>query len=315
MYDKVKFWQDRCDVGGDISHIASYLNEAKEQTDLKTGEVRTYGSLQGLKVSLNVGGLSIVGSLPKFLYDGSNVFPLDRHTTAQAIEKISDTLHIDATKASVTGIEFGSTFLMKCPVSAYLARLGTMPRMGRYQFEPSTLYFKGRGRRHPKVLAFYDKWAEANAKGMECPEPLQGEKLLRYELRFDGRLPQQLRCPEVTASTLYEKAFYRMMVKRYQDEYCSISKPNQLKTNIMSEIKTVNDAFNVFVARLISQSDQTQIGAFLDELKVAGVFPDRKNYSRLKKKIQEVATKANLTISDELIRELDDDIKNCGAYV
>ena len=82
----------------------------------------------------------------------------------------------------------------------------------------------------------------------------------------------------------------------------------------MCEIKTVTDAFNVFVARLINQTDQTQIGGFLDELKDAGVFDDRKNYTRLKKKIQEVATKANITISDELMRELDDEIRNCGAY-
>ena len=83
----------------------------------------------------------------------------------------------------------------------------------------------------------------------------------------------------------------------------------------MSEIKTVSDAFNVFVARLLSNSNQNQIGGFLDELKQAGVFDDRKNYSRLKKKIQEISTKANITISDDLIRELDDEVKNCGAYV
>lgn len=83
----------------------------------------------------------------------------------------------------------------------------------------------------------------------------------------------------------------------------------------MSEIKTVRDAFNVFVARLINQSDQTQIGDFLDELKEASVFDDRKNYTRLKNKIQEVATNANITISDELMKELDDEIKNCGDYL
>lgn len=83
----------------------------------------------------------------------------------------------------------------------------------------------------------------------------------------------------------------------------------------MSEIKSVTDAFNVFVARLISQSNQSQIADFLDELKGLGVFKDRKNYSRLKKKIQEVATKADAAVTDELIKELDDEIKNCGAYL
>ena len=71
----------------------------------------------------------------------------------------------------------------------------------------------------------------------------------------------------------------------------------------------------MFVARLISQTDQSQIGGFLDELKEAEVFDDRKYYTRLKNKIQEISTKANITVSDELMRELDDEITNCGAYV
>ena len=83
----------------------------------------------------------------------------------------------------------------------------------------------------------------------------------------------------------------------------------------MSKIKTVSDAFDVLVARLINQSDQTQIAAFLEELKETRVFEDRKSYTRLKKKIQEVAAKAGATVSDELMKELDDEIKNVGAYV
>lgn len=83
----------------------------------------------------------------------------------------------------------------------------------------------------------------------------------------------------------------------------------------MSEIKTVTDAFNVFVARLIGQTDRSQIGGFLEELKEASVFDDRKNYSRLKKKIQDVATKSDLTTPSELVKELDDEINNFCAYI
>ena len=105
MYDKVKLWLDRCDIGEMYPHIASLLDEAREQTDLKTGEVRTFGSLQGLKVSLYVGGLSIVGSLPKYMY-GSNIYPLDRESTREALTKIADTLHLSMDEAKVTGFEF-----------------------------------------------------------------------------------------------------------------------------------------------------------------------------------------------------------------
>lgn len=314
MYDKVKLWIDRDMVGEQYPTIANYLEEANTQINHQTGEVKTFGHLEGLKVSVFVGGVSVVGSLAKYLY-GSNVYPLDRHTTAQAVEKLSDALHLHADGASVTGLEFGTNFLMKHQVPDYLAKLGDMPRMSRYHFEPSTLYYKGVGKLQPKVFAFYDKIADATAKEMEYPEDLKGANMLRYEMRLNGRIPHQLGVPEVLASTLYQPPFYRMMVRRYQDTYFSVKKLSQIKTDVMSEIKTVTDAFNVFVARLISQSNQSQIGGFLDELKDAGVFDDRKNYTRLKNKIQEIATKANITVSDELMRELDDEIKNCGAYV
>ena len=45
----------------------------------------------------------------------------------------------------------------------------------------------------------------------------------------------------------------------------------------MCEIKTVTDAFNVFVARLLSKTDPDQISGFLDELKEGEVFGDCKD--------------------------------------
>ncbi|MCR5471521.1 MAG: hypothetical protein K6F22_11345 [Prevotella sp.] len=311
-YDKVKIWIDRAIVGDNHPTIANYLDRAKQETDLQTGEVKTTGCIEGLKVSVFASGLYIVGSLPKFIF-GSNVYPLDRHKAVQAIEKISDTLHIQVKEGVVTSLEFGANYLMKNPVPDYLLRLGSMQRLERVQLSHNSIRYEGRGKKQPRVFAFYDKIADAAAKGMECPNGL--ENLLRFEIRLNGRLPYQLSVPEVKASTLTDMQFYRMMVEYYINSYFSISKLNQIKTDVMSEIRTPKDAFDVFVARLISQTDQNQINGFLDELKRAGVFVDRKNYSRLKNKILEVATKANITIADELIKELDDEVKNSGAYV
>ncbi len=314
MYDKVKFWIDRAVIGSHPPIIAPLLDEAKEQTDLNTGEITTYGSIGGLKVSIYTGGVSIIGSLPKFLY-GNNVCPLDRHTTKEAIAKLCDLLHADISDADITGIEFGANFLMKHKVSDYLSKLGTMPRLERYHFEPSTLYYKGTGKHIPKVFAFYDKLSEAEAKDMDYPSFISGNNLLRYEMRLLWRLKSQLKVNDLQASTLYDKTFYRKMVRLYKESYFSISKSIQIKDNAMSEIKTVSDAFNVLVARLISQTDQTQISGFIEELKSAQVFDDGKYYTRLKSKIKEIATKSDVVVTDELIRELDNDIKNCGIYV
>lgn len=311
MYDKLKLWAARTRATPDVS---KFLDRAKDQIDHATGEVCTFGSLEGLKVSIYIGGISIIGSLAKYLYP-NNIYPLDRHTTAQAIERLSDSLHISVDDAKVTGLEFGTQFVMAHPVENYLSKLGDMPKLLRYHFDVGTLYYKPKGKQQPKVFAFYDKKADAVAKDMALPVGFDEANLLKYEMRINGRLPQQLGVPEVTAATLSEKPFYRLMVKRYQESYFAISKNNQIKTDVMDEIKTVSDAFDVFVARLISQSDQTQIAGFLEELKEAKVFDDRNNYSRLKKKIQSIASKAGVTVSDELIKELDDEIKNVGAYM
>lgn len=311
MYDKVKLWIDRAIVGDGYPLIANYLDRGKQEADLETGEIKTFGSVGGLKVSVFPNGVSIIGSLPKFLY-GSNVYPLDRHTTAQSIEKISDKLHFNAEKADVTALEFGANFLMSHPVNDYLSKLGEMPRLCRYHVEKQTIYYKGNDRRQPKVFCFYDKAADAKAKGIDCP--LDGN-LLRYEMRLNGRLHKQFNVPEVKASTLSKVDFYRSVMRRYQSSYFSIHKQHQLKPNAMNEIKTVSDAFNVFVARLINQSDPTQILGFLDEMKGLNVFSDKKYYSRLKAKIKEVASKEDISVSDELVKELDNEIQNCGAYV
>lgn len=310
MYDKVKLWVPRYSTTPDIS---LFLDKAKAQTDLKTGEVCTFGSLEGLKVSIYTGGISVIGSLAKFLYP-NNIYPLDRHGTAQAIEKLSDSLHLPIANAKVTGLEFGRAFVMKHPVESYLSKLGDMPKLLRYHFDVGTLYYKPRGKQQPKVYAFYDKKADAAAKGMALPIGFEDANLLKYEMRINGRLPQQIGVPIVTASTLSESDFYRLLMKQYQDSYFAISKLKQVKVD-MSNIKTVSDAYDVLVALLISQSDQRQITAFLEDMKEDKVFKDRKNYTRLKKKIQEVINKASVTTSDELIRELDDEIKNVGAYV
>jgi len=311
MYDKVKLFYPRTRATPDIG---CYLDRAKEQTDLNTGEVCTFGSLEGLKVCIYVGGCSIIGSLAKYLYP-SNLYPLDRHSTAEAIEKLSDSLHIDVGEANVTGLEFGTQFMMRKPVDEYLRKLGDMPKLLRYHFEVGTLYYKHRGRQQPKTLCFYDKKADAMTKGLSIPKGFADANLLKYEMRLNGHLPKQIGVPAVQASTLSDSDFYRTLVRKWQSYYFSITKLNQLKTDAMSEIKTVSDAFNVLVARLISQSDQTQIAAFLEELKNANVFDDRKCYTRLKNKIVDVANKASVTVSDEDIRELDNEIKNIGAYI
>ena len=315
MYDKIKLFVQRNSGTTDIS---GYLDEAKEQTDLRTGEVNVFGSLEGLKVCMYVGGYSIIGSLAKYMYQ-SNIYPLDRHTTAQAIEKLSDSLHLDLKEADVTGVEFGTQFLMKKPPQVYINKLGDMPRRKRLLCAESTLYYTGTGsqqrQRQKQVLCFYDKKADAAAKGLIMPQGFERSNLLRYELRLNGRIPHQTGRHTVTASTLSDREFYRQLVTMWEDNYFSISKLNGVKQNVMNEIKSVKDAKDVLFARLLSQSGKDVITDYLEELKQNNVFKDSKYYTRTKNALLEIGNNPKMAVSDEDIKELDNEVKNVGAYI
>ena len=62
-------------------------------------------------------------------------------------------------------------------------------------------------------------------------------------------------------------------------------------------------------------SDGPVVSGFIDELKDAKVFENRNYYDRLKKKIQAISETADVTVTDELIKELDNAVKNSGAYL
>ena len=315
MYDKIKLFVQRNSGTPDIS---GYLDEAKEQTDIRTGEVNVFGSLEGLKVCMYVGGYSIIGSLAKYMYQ-SNIYPLDRNTTAQAIEKLSDSLHLDLKEADVTGVEFGTQFLMKKPPQVYINKLGDMPRRKRLLCAESTLYYTGTGsqqrQRQKQVLCFYDKKADAAAKGLIMPQGFERSNLLRYELRLNGRIPHQTGRHTVTASTLSDREFYRQLVTMWEDNYFSISKLNGVKQNVMNEIKSVKDAKAVLFARLLSQSGKDVITDYLEELKQNNVFKDSKYYTRTKNALLEIGNNPKMAVSDEDIKELDNEVKNVGAYI
>ena len=312
-YDKVTLWISRDFAKHDISKMADKLNIGKVSEDIKTGIVTMSGTMKGMSLYIKPNGISIMGSLPKFLYD-DNIHPLTRKTTGEAIAALSECLGFDIGNALVTGVEFGMNFPVSSPVSDYLLRLGELERMQRYKFSSSTLYYKPKGRKQPKVLCFYDKVADAKAKGMSIPVGFEDANILKYELRLKGRLSYQLGVDNITASTLSDRAFYKMLIALYQSYYRAIYKQKQIISD-MSSIKTPNDALKYLLGRFINEGEQGGIEEYINELKGNETFVDRKYYSIVSKKLKEAADMAGGGLEDELIKELDNDIDNLGAYL
>ncbi|MGM9799758.1 MAG: phage/plasmid replication protein, partial [Muribaculaceae bacterium] len=192
---------------------------------------------------------------------------------------------------------------------------GDVPRLKKEKIGDATIYYKSVGKRQNKTLCFYDKTEEATTKGIATPGLLSGMPLLRYEARYNGRLANQFKVQEVTGATLINETFYRNMVKLWQRQYFAIPKTKETRCSVMDNIKTANDAVNIFFARLINQTGQDEIGDFVNELKQNGTFQDAKYYTRVKKRLQEIAATISEDCASDDIRELDDAIRNAGAYI
>lgn len=313
MFDKIVLWKD-CRVRDEAPHLVTLLDDAKEQTDLQTGEQKTYGSIKGMRVGIYPSAIRIEGSLPKFLYDGSNILPLSRHTTEEAIKKLSDALQIDLQDARVSSLEFGANFLMRHKPSEYLQRMGELPRRLRYPFNKDTLYYKHKGKEQPDLFCLYDKVADAKAKGMPIPVGFEDGNFLRIELRLNGSLAKQMEVAEVKASTLYDRAFYAKIRKKYIDTYFSIKKINKLNANFMAEIKNPRDAVDGFLGLMLAKVGGVQeIDTYIEELRANKVFADRIYYKRTRDALYKAASKAKLSQKDELVAELDDAFINLKA--
>lgn len=314
MYDKVTIWKDGR-VREEYPHLVTLLEDAKEQTDLETGEIKTYGSLQGMRVGIYPTAIRIDGSIAKFLYGGGNMIPLNRHTTEEAIKKLSDALQINLEDARVSALEFGANFLIRHKPAEYLKRMGELPRRQRYTFNIDTLYYRHRGKEQPGTFCLYDKISDAKAKGMPIPQDFEDKNILRVELRLNGSLAKQMGVAEVKASTLYDRQFYAKIRGRFINTYFSITKINKLNANFVAALKTPKDAVDGFLGLMLSKSGQgmQEIDAYLEELKANQVFSDRINYKRTRDALYKAASKAKLSSKDELVAELDDCFINLKA--
>ena len=101
-YDKVTLWVNRRFIRHDMDKLANRINVGKVSEDIKTGVVTMVGTMKGMSLYIKPNGLSIVGSLPKFLYD-DNIHPLTRKTTGKAIAAICRSPRASPRRSTTSG--------------------------------------------------------------------------------------------------------------------------------------------------------------------------------------------------------------------
>ena len=304
MIDKINLSLPRC---RDMPDISGYLDNGNESSNVKTGEVSVFGNVENIKVMQYFGGYSIQGSLPKFLY-GNNVCQLTRKEVGQAIEKLSDRLHLPLNDARVTGIEVGANICLTKQHTAYTRLLGDMPRMQRVSMA-DTLYYQGSGKVKPKEYYFYDKVAEVKKHGGIMPQGLEAANMMRYEMRLNGRLPFQLSIPEFKGSTLQDRKVYQELINRWLNGYLSINKLVNMEDEHLKKGMSVKEAQEVFIAQQIAKGGSSMIDEFIAKLKQNECFDNRLYYNRVKSNLQKLASKTKLSVDNGDIEELTAKVK------
>lgn len=296
MYDEVGLWMPSHMINwsGYKDTIPALLTDVN-YTENKHGNWWANGSLENLRISVGEAGISIKGSPNKYVH-GYNFANLTRQEFQWGIEKISDTFSIDIKKAGATKIDVAHNFCVKEPVKQYYQYLGMCQYYTRQEWENSIYY-----RNKQRTIIFYDKILEGISKGESIPAAWQGKNVLRYELRFRGRLLKQFNRSNLTAEDLYQDEFYIQILDRWLLEYQNIKKNKIMNPN--KETFTNKEAKDYLLSALVSQFGQNKVLSIVDGW--SNKFTTKKEAQRFKKSLNGLP---GLTLESDLINELDNKI-------
>lgn len=303
MFDTVNSWLEASRGVVLKSHLKSILQDVDE-TFKENGTSYLTGNLGGLRVVYSNLGVSVKGSFSKW-YLGDNIQALTRGDMKRATEKLSDTLHLPMNKAKVGRIDLAKNLLMEFKPAVYYPYLGEARHYQRLVQPKSVYYVNGL-----RTKLFYDKIAECKKKGVVVPQILSNDNLLRYELRFIGKLPKQFNCAEVLLENLHDEKFYMAILDRWKAEYQAIKKINNFQTFGMNMIQGKKQLQQQGILLFIEQrGGLLNVLNEIEEAQKKGELT-RKQAFDLKAECREASQSVIFTTKSDLIVELDGKINS-----
>ncbi|HAC22701.1 MAG TPA: hypothetical protein DCF91_11525 [Porphyromonadaceae bacterium] len=293
-----------------LEEIPCYLTDVSEHS-FSNGSISITGKLKGLTVSVSPFALSIKkGSLCKW-FNGDNLGTLKRKTVKEAIDKLSDCLHLPIDKAKVTRLDIAGNLKTKFKPAVYFEHFGQMKGFQRLE-QPDGLYYKKE--RAGLTICLYDKIREVKKKREDIPELYSKSNLLRYELRYTKGLNKAFNVPELNAGMLYSEDFYIDVINRWHNFYFDIERVNNLVINT-SEMDSVKELDYMGRLALIKMAGGEQ--KFFKQLEISKAKGEltTKQAFRIKEAVKK-AIKSN-TAPDkqaETLSELDQKIKEIRRY-
>lgn len=311
MYDTVFFKITGPEVGGVdfLSEIPCHLERVSEH-NYNNGYIVIKGDLDGLNVSVSQYRVTVKGSLCKF-YLGDNLQTLGRGDSQKAIERLSDALHLPIDRATVQRLDVGQNLMMKNLPEVYLNHLGLLAKYTRCpMIETGTLYYT----QNNKCVCFYDKVKECKKAREPIPELYRGKNVLRYEIRYMGRIPYSFNVPEVTGGMLYDERFYIQALTSWKETYFTINKINDKIINLKM-MKTKREFYRMGVLALIERvGGEVKMIALINEALKRGDITKQQAHDLREVTMNACKEKSDIVTKNECIAELDKRVVDAIKY-
>ena len=309
MYDTIKMhltplYLDR----GYMRALLRHLDYYEPKNDKQNGWQYFKGSIKNMGVTADdYRGVKIYGSLPKYLH-GNNVGEFHRAEVEQAINELSERLHIPLEHAKVLRLDVGANIEVTNPVEMYLPYLGVLPKFQRETRTARNLYYHGGG--GTQVMEFYDKLADLKVKDPTLYLEYANKNIVRYELRYLYRVSTRFKQP-VTGALLYEPNFYNGIVDRWGQIYTDIQKNKII--NPIGEMKATGTKahFNdVLLINFINAKGGLQMfDEWIRTGQAEGYITKQRAYqirTRVKKMLENKALLSECELIDELTKKIAD---------
>ena len=232
MYDTTNFWVSANRVG-DCTPTLNALEDVSRTLYNDRKRYYIHGRLQNYNVFLDDAGVSVKGGSLNKWQSGNNYEPLTRQGAEDAVNSLSDALHLPLAEAKVTRLDFGACFVLPEPTNVYLEQLGALQDAERTKDRTSLYYHSAKC-----VLCLYDKNAETISHSGTIPSQYQGKNVLRYEQRLMH--PTQINTAfqmAVTGATLYNANFFAKVVELWKSRYNELEKLENLNFMYIDSIK------------------------------------------------------------------------------
>ncbi len=290
-----------------LAEIPLYLTSISSE-GLSYGKSTVNGKLGSFDVTINEDRIKIRNaSLTKY-YLGNSLSMMGRGAIKQAIEKMSDVLHLPIEKAEVQKFDFAKNIMLNNDVSLYLKYLGNYSHFKRLE-QPNGINYK----QVSKEFVIYDKIRETKHHREPLPQMYKDRFMMRLESRYSNNLCKQFNLLSITASLLYDESFYMLVNDNWYKDYKNIDKIKNYKID-MEQVTTKEQLKLLGVLSLVQmEGGKSQALQNLKERYLQGKLTKKQHYD-LKALIEQSSTMKLQTVESDLILELNQKVKEAVKY-